>query len=41
MGLRVCKDGPVFKTDVLKKIDGFGFFTRNKTGAITEWKNMC
>ncbi len=41
MGLRVCKDGPVFKTDVLKKIDNFGFFTRNKSGAITEWKDMC
>lgn len=41
MGLRVCKDGPVFRTDILKKIDNFGFFTRNKSGAITEWKNMC
>ncbi len=39
-GLRVCKDGPVFKTDVLKDIEGFGFTTRDKCGAKVEWKDM-
>ncbi len=40
-GLRVCKDGPVFKTDVLKDIEGFGTMTRDKSGAKVFWKDMC
>ncbi|MFH1432047.1 MAG: dihydroorotate dehydrogenase electron transfer subunit [archaeon] len=40
-GLCVCKDGPVFSTDVLKNIVGFGSTTRNKSGTIVEWKDMC
>ncbi|MFQ6121002.1 MAG: dihydroorotate dehydrogenase electron transfer subunit, partial [Methanosarcinales archaeon] len=32
LGLRVCKDGPVFSSDILKKIDGFGYNTRDKSG---------
>ena len=39
-GLRVCKDGPVFKTEILKDIDGFGYTTRDKTGAKVQWKDI-
>lgn len=39
-GLRICKEGPVFKTDILKEIDGFGFFTRDKSGEKVKWKYM-
>ncbi len=39
-GLRVCKDGPVFKTDILKDIEGFGATTRDKSGAKVQWKDM-
>jgi dihydroorotate dehydrogenase electron transfer subunit len=31
-GLLVCKDGPVFNSDELKKIVDFGKFTRDFTG---------
>ena len=40
-GLRVCKDGPVFSTDILKDIEGFGATTRDKSGAKVPWKDMC
>jgi dihydroorotate dehydrogenase electron transfer subunit len=31
-GLRVCKDGPVFSSEQLRKLDEFGVFERNKSG---------
>ncbi|MCX9080622.1 MAG: dihydroorotate dehydrogenase electron transfer subunit [Candidatus Methanoperedens sp.] len=34
-GMRVCKDGPVFTGDVLKKTE-FGFFRRNECGEKVE-----
>ncbi len=30
-GLRVCKDGPVFRGDVLKRME-FGIYRRNECG---------
>jgi dihydroorotate dehydrogenase electron transfer subunit len=41
-GLRVCKDGPVFSSENLRKIKDFGSFARLKTGkkvAINEYAN--
>ncbi|MFW9821790.1 MAG: dihydroorotate dehydrogenase electron transfer subunit [Candidatus Thorarchaeota archaeon] len=32
LGLLVCKDGPIFKSDLLKKMDDFGKFKRDFTG---------
>jgi dihydroorotate dehydrogenase electron transfer subunit len=32
LGLLVCKDGPVFKSEILRKIDDFGKFKRDFTG---------
>ncbi|MFW9942894.1 MAG: dihydroorotate dehydrogenase electron transfer subunit [Candidatus Thorarchaeota archaeon] len=32
LGLLVCKDGPIFSSDELKKIEDFGKFTRDFTG---------
>jgi dihydroorotate dehydrogenase electron transfer subunit len=31
-GLLVCKDGPIFSLEMLKKMDDFGKFTRDFTG---------
>jgi dihydroorotate dehydrogenase electron transfer subunit len=32
LGLMVCKDGPVFKSETLRKITDFGAYTRNASG---------
>lgn len=32
LGLMVCKDGPVFKSEVLRKITDFGAYTRDASG---------
>jgi len=32
LGLRVCKDGPVFTSETLRKITDFGVYTRNASG---------
>ena len=32
LGLLVCKDGPIFKADILKKINDFGNYKRDFTG---------
>ncbi|MFX1525413.1 MAG: dihydroorotate dehydrogenase electron transfer subunit, partial [Promethearchaeota archaeon] len=32
LGLLVCKDGPIFKSELLKKMDDFGKFKRDFTG---------
>jgi len=31
-GLLVCKDGPIFSRDLLRKMEDFGKFTRDITG---------
>ncbi len=32
-GLSICRDGPVFRGDILVKVTDFGFFGRNKNGS--------
>ncbi|MFQ6063452.1 MAG: hypothetical protein ACE5J9_09815, partial [Methanosarcinales archaeon] len=40
LGLRVCKEGPIFSSNILKKIDGFGYNTRDKSGRLVKWSEM-
>ena len=39
-GLLVCKDGPIFSCEMLRKMDDFGKFARDFTWYIMGFKNI-